>query len=73
MAVVAPVFGHAWSEGVPKALGACQFPGVSGWLKGFKADVTVTTVDFTIWHWNGAVSSRRLTSRGCHVRDNFSA
>jgi hypothetical protein len=28
-----------------------------GSLKGFKADVTVTTVDGTIWHWNGAVSS----------------
>ena len=46
--------------------------GGSDSLKGFKADVTVTTVDFTIWHWSGAVSSDGLTSRGRHVRDDFS-
>jgi len=34
-------------------LGACQFTGGSGSLRGFKADVTVTTVDFTTWNWNG--------------------
>jgi hypothetical protein len=38
-------------------LGACQFTGGSGSLKRFKAYVTVTTVDGTIWHWKGAVSS----------------
>ena len=37
-------------------LGACQFTGGSGSLRGFKADVTVTTVDFTIWNWNGTRS-----------------
>lgn len=50
-------FGHCLVRGVPGALGACQFTGGSGSLKGFKADVTVTTVDGTIWHWNGAMSS----------------
>jgi hypothetical protein len=50
-------FGHCLVRLVPEVLGACQFTGGSGSLKGFKADVTVTTVDFTIWHWNGAVSS----------------
>jgi hypothetical protein len=50
-------FGHCLVRGVPEVLGACQFTGGSGSLKGFKADVTVTTVDGTIWHWNGAVSS----------------
>jgi hypothetical protein len=49
-------FGHCLVRGVPDVLGACQFTGGSGSLKGFKADVTVT-VDGTIWHWNGAVSS----------------
>jgi hypothetical protein len=51
-------FGHCLVRGVPEVLGACQFTGGSGSLKGFKADVTVTTVDGTIWHWNGAASSR---------------
>ena len=50
-------FGHCLLRGVPEPLGACQFTGGSGSLKGFKADVTVTTVDGTIWHWNGALSS----------------
>jgi hypothetical protein len=50
-------FGHCLVRGVPEALGACQFTGGSGSLKGFKADVTVTTVGGGIWHWNGAVSS----------------
>jgi hypothetical protein len=50
-------FGHCLVRGVPEVLGACQFTGGSGSLKGFKADVTVTTVDGTIWHWNGAISS----------------
>ena len=50
-------FGHCLVRGVPEVLGACQFTGGSGSLKGFKADVTVTTVDGTIWHWKGAVSS----------------
>ena len=49
-------FGHCLVRAVPEVLGACQFTGGSGSLKGFKADVTVTTVDGTIWHWNGAVS-----------------
>ena len=35
-------------------LGACQFTGGSGSLKGFKADVTVTTVDGTlVLEWRG--------------------
>ena len=50
-------FGHCLVRGVPEPLGACQFTGGSGSLKGFKADVTVTTVDGTIWHWNGAAAS----------------
>jgi hypothetical protein len=47
-------FGHCLVRGVPSVLGACQFTGGSGSLKGFKADVTVTTLDGTIWYWNGA-------------------
>jgi len=50
-------FGHCLVRAVPNVLGACQFTGGSGSLKGFKADVTVTTVDFVIWHWNGAISN----------------
>jgi hypothetical protein len=50
-------FGHCLLRLVPDALGACEFTGGSGSLKGFKADVTVTTVDGTIWHWRGARSS----------------
>ena len=50
-------FGHCLVRGVPDVLGACQFTGGSGSLRGFKADVTVTTVDGTIWHWNGSTSS----------------
>ena len=50
-------FGHCLVRGVPDVLGACQFTGGSGSLKGFKADVTVTTVDGTIWHWRGAAST----------------
>ena len=50
-------FGHCLVRGVPEVLGACQFTGGSGSLQGFKADVTVTTVDGTIWHWNGSASS----------------
>ena len=49
-------FGHCLVRGVPDVLGACQFTGGSGSLKGFKADVTVTTEDGTIWHWEGARS-----------------
>ena len=49
-------FGHCLVRGVPDVLGACQFTGGSGSLKGFKADVTVTTLDGTIWLWNGAAS-----------------
>jgi len=47
-------FGHCLVRGVPEVLGACQFTGGSGSLKGFKADVTVTTADGTIWQWDGA-------------------
>ena len=50
-------FGHCLVRGVPQVLGACQFTGGSGSLKGFKADVTVTTVDGRTWYWNGATSS----------------
>jgi len=50
-------FGHCLVRGVPEVLGACQFTGGSGSLKGFKADVTVTTLDGTTWYWNGATSS----------------
>jgi hypothetical protein len=46
-------FGHCLVRGVPEVLGACQFTGGSGSLRGFKADVTVTTVDGTIWNWIG--------------------
>ena len=49
--------GHCLVRGVPEVLGVCQFTGGSGSLRGFKADVTVTTLDGTIWHWNGARSS----------------
>jgi hypothetical protein len=31
--------------------------GGSGSLKGLKADVTVTTLDGTIWYWNGSAST----------------
>jgi len=51
-------FGHCLVRGVPEPLGACQFTGGSGSLRGFRADVTVTTVDGTIWHWKGAFSSK---------------
>lgn len=47
-------FGHCLVRGVPEPLGACQFTGGSGSLKGFKADVAVTTADFTTWQWQGA-------------------
>ena len=47
-------FGHCLVRGVPNVLGACQFTGGSGSLKGFHADVTVTTVDGTNWQWEGA-------------------
>jgi hypothetical protein len=47
-------FGHCLVRAVPTPLGACQFTGGSGSLEGFKADVTVTTVDGRIWHWNGS-------------------
>ena len=50
-------FGHCLVRGIPDVLGACQFTGGSGSLRGFKADVTVTTVDGIIWHWNGAMSA----------------
>ena len=46
-------FGHCLVRGVPAALGHCQFTGGSGSLKGFKADVTVTTEGGGIWHWAG--------------------
>jgi hypothetical protein len=49
-------FGHCLVRGVPEVLGACQFTGGSGSLRGFKADVTVTTVNGTIWNWRGAGS-----------------
>lgn len=49
-------FGHCLVRGVPEVLGACQFTGGSGSLRGFQANVTVTTVDGTIWHWNGALA-----------------
>jgi len=49
-------FGHCLLRGVPAVLGACEFTGGSGSLRGFKADVTVTTGDFVTWHWNGALS-----------------
>lgn len=46
-------FGHCLVRGVPSPLGACQFTGGSGSLKGFKANVTVTTADGRIWQWRG--------------------
>ena len=46
-------FGHCLVRGVPDVLGACQFTGGSGSLRGFKADVTVTTEGGGIWHWMG--------------------
>ena len=49
-------FGHCLGRGVPDVLGACQFTGGSGSLQGFKADATVTTVDGTIWYWEGVAS-----------------
>ena len=49
-------FGHCLVRGVPDVLGACQFTGGSGSLKGFKADVTVTTEDGRTWYWKGARS-----------------
>jgi hypothetical protein len=49
-------FGHCLVRGVPDVLGACQFTGGSGSLNGFKADVTVTTVDGRNWYWNGSAS-----------------
>jgi hypothetical protein len=50
-------FGHCLVRTVPAVLGACQFTGGSGSLKGFKADVTVTSVDFATWYWNGTAST----------------
>jgi hypothetical protein len=50
-------FGHCLVRGVPDALGACQFTGGSGSLKGFKADVTVTTLDGVTWYWHGTAST----------------
>ena len=47
-------FGHCLVRGVPEPLGACQFTGGSGSLKGFKADVTVTPAGGTLWQWEGA-------------------
>jgi len=49
-------FGHCLVRGVPDVLGACQFTGGSGSLRGFKADVTVTTAGGPIWHWKGSIS-----------------
>jgi hypothetical protein len=49
-------FGHCLVRGVPDVLGACQFTGGSGSLKGFNAAVTVTTEGGGIWHWRGARS-----------------
>lgn len=51
-------FGHCLVRGVPSVLGACQFTGGSGSLKGFQADVTVTAENATIWHWNGNFSTK---------------
>jgi hypothetical protein len=50
-------FGHCLVRGVPEPLGACQFTGGSGSLKGFKADVTVTPEGGGIWQWQGARAS----------------
>jgi hypothetical protein len=49
--------GHCLVRGVPDVLGACQFTGGSGSLSGFRADVTVTTLDGTTWYWNGTAST----------------
>jgi hypothetical protein len=49
-------FGHCLLRRVPEPLGACQFTGGSGSLKGFRADVTVTLVEGRIFRWNGAFS-----------------
>ena len=49
-------FGHCLVRGVPDVLGACQFTGGSGSLKGFRADVTVTTEGEPILHWEGTRS-----------------
>jgi hypothetical protein len=49
-------FGHCLLRGVPAVLGACEFTGGSGSLRGFKADVTVTSADFITWQWKGALS-----------------
>ena len=51
-------FGHCLLRGVPAVLGACEFTGGSGSLRGFKADVTVTSADFVNWEWKGAFSPR---------------
>jgi hypothetical protein len=53
-------FGHCLVRGVPEVLGACQFTGGSGSLQGFKADVTVTTVDGTTWNWEGVGTADRV-------------
>ena len=50
-------FGHCLVRAVPGVLGACQFTGGSGSLKGFKADVTVTNVDGAIFNWIGALAN----------------
>jgi hypothetical protein len=50
-------FGHCLVRAFPDVLGACQFTGGSGSLKGFKADVTVTSLGGTIWQWHGSISS----------------
>ena len=50
-------FGHCLVRAVPGVLGACEFTGGSGSLKGFKADVTVTTVDGTLFNWIGALAN----------------
>jgi hypothetical protein len=50
--------GHCLVRRVPEVLGACQFTGGSGSLNGFKADVTVTTLDGRTWYWSGALTSR---------------
>jgi hypothetical protein len=49
-------FGHCLVRFVPGVLGACEFTGGSGTLRGFRADVTVTADSPTIWHWNGTAS-----------------
>jgi hypothetical protein len=49
-------FGHCLVRGVPNVLGACQFTGGSGSLRGFQADVTVTVVNDNVWQWHGTFS-----------------